>query len=488
MTTNNKENNRLKSLRLICFSLLIALTVITAGCVNTGTSDNTNLASGEPNTVDPNFRIASEKKTIFKSEEANDPNILSLDKPLTLENAIDISLANNPSLAADEYGFQASLAGKDEAAGEALPEIHLEGGYTSYRDSRLIKPRRMGTSDVLQFSDELASGDIVISMPIYTGGRITNQIKIAQLAAQAKKQQLAFNKEELIFNVSSVYYSILSQKEVINSLLFSQKTLKEHHKKTRELLDSQKAAKVDLLRTDVRLADIAQQLIRERNVLSIKRSVLANLLGLQEDTGKISLAENLQLVDSPVSLENALAVALDNRQDYQALKSQVTAWKKRLEIAKSERLPEVSLRGSYGNRWDSDSSEDNEVGEIGIYAEMPIFEGGRIEAAIRRQRNNLKAQKESLRELEQDIRLEIETSSSNVESTFARIDVNKKAIEQAKESLRIEREKYELGKGEIVDVLDAQSALLSAQKNYYNALADYNTAVSQLRLATGQRR
>ena len=61
-----------------------------------------------------------------------------------------------------------------------------------------------------------------------------------------------------------------------------------------------------------------------------------------------------------------------------------------------------------------------------------------------------------------------------------------KSIEQAEESLRIEREKYELGKGSITDVLDAQAALLEAQTVYYNALADYNSSVAQWRLAIGE--
>jgi outer membrane protein TolC len=61
-----------------------------------------------------------------------------------------------------------------------------------------------------------------------------------------------------------------------------------------------------------------------------------------------------------------------------------------------------------------------------------------------------------------------------------------KSIDQAKESLEVERLKYEQGKGAIVDVLDAQSALLEAQTTYYRALADHQTARAQLRLARGE--
>jgi outer membrane protein TolC len=74
----------------------------------------------------------------------------------------------------------------------------------------------------------------------------------------------------------------------------------------------------------------------------------------------------------------------------------------------------------------------------------------------------------------------------NIGSAAQRVEATEKSIEQAKESLRIEREKYDLGKGAIVDVLDAQSALLDSQTNYYRALADYNVALAQLKLAIGE--
>ena len=164
----------------------------------------------------------------------------------------------------------------------------------------------------------------------------------------------------------------------------------------------------------------------------------------------------------------------------------MNAQQKNLDMAKAGRLPQVSLQASYGHRWAGDSAQDNEVGQVGVFAAIPLFEGGRISARISRERTRLIAQKEALRELKLQIQLEVETAISNIESIRARIHVTQKASEQAKESLRIEREKYDLGKGAIVDVLDAQSALLDSQTNYYRALADYNTALAQFRLAVGE--
>ena len=417
---------------------------------------------------------------------ASELPVQAVQRPITLAEAIEISLANNPELAAASYVADAASAERDIAAGARLPEIRIRGAYDLYREARLITPRRPGPSSVLGFTDELLFGNVVLTVPLYTGGQLKNQVVAAEFITQAKWQLLLHSRTELVFNVSSVFYSMLGQREVINSLIFSQEALEQHHKRANELFDAQKAARVDLLRTEVRLADIEQRLIRERNVLKIKGFLLASLLGLNWQDGSLQIEGELMQTDVPVNLDQARAEAFRNRQDYQSLESRVCAQQKQVDIAGGARMPKLSLGASYGDRWATDSSRHNEVGEVGMFLDIPLFEGGRISARIRRECSLLQAQQEALRTLELQIQLEVETASSNIEATIARVAVTEKAIEQAKESLRIEREKYELGRGAILDVLDAQSALLDSQTNYAQAQAECNTALAQFRLAVGE--
>jgi outer membrane protein TolC len=76
--------------------------------------------------------------------------------------------------------------------------------------------------------------------------------------------------------------------------------------------------------------------------------------------------------------------------------------------------------------------------------------------------------------------------ASDFGSATERVQTLRKSVEQDEESLRIERQKYELGKGAIVDVLDAQAALLEAETNYYRALAEVRVARAQIDLAVGE--
>ncbi len=407
--------------------------------------------------------------------------------------AIKIALANNPELAATAYDVDAAQAQRDAVAGQRLPSLSAVGAFNHYlHDQRLLPVQQNGELGV--FSRDIFAGDLVVRMPLYTGGRLTSEIKAADLLRQAAEHRLARSRQELVFNVSSVFYSILAQGKVIESLEFSQKTLEEHLKQVDNLIAAERVARVDRLRTEVRLADLQQRLVREKNVLNIQCLVLTNLLGLPEDSPLVSAAGRLESESSsPLPREASLDDAYQQREDYLAAKAALEAQAKVVDAARAGHLPTVSLVGSYGERWAPDASErppgtstSDDVGVVGVMAEIPLFEGGQIDARVRQEQARLSAARHRLRELKLQVRLDVETAVSNVQSAHERILATEKAVTSADESLRIEREKYDIGRGSITDVLDAQSALLDSQTNYYRTMADYSTALAQLRLAVGE--
>lgn len=413
--------------------------------------------------------------------------------PLTLTKAIRVALANNPELAAGAYELDASTAQRDWTRAQRLPSVHAVGGYSHHLDrQRLVAARENGEPGT--FGRDIFGGDLVVTMPLFTGGRIANQIQAAELLEAAAGHRLARSREELIFNVTSVFYGILSQRQVIESLEFSAKALGEHLERVQNLIAAQKAARVDQLRMEVRVADLQQRLARERNVLAIQTRVLANMMGVAAGRRDGEPVGTLETLTPPAdATEPTVAQALAGRADCQAARAALEAQAKAVDAARAGHWPTVALQGAYGGRWaagsaDSPSGTDRaeDVGRVGIVVDVPVFDGGLTEARVREQRARLAAAQERLRKLELQVRLDIESATLNIAAAAERIAATEKAIEQAKESLRIEQEKHDLGKGSVTDVLDAQSALLDSQTNYYRALADHHIAVAQLKLATGK--
>jgi len=441
---------------------------------------------------------------------------------LTLEQCIEVARANNPSLAAGQWDVQVALAQWNIAASERWPNFRGTGSYNTYVQNQRIVPVRKN-NDPGMFSTSLLAGDIILSLPLFTGGRITNGINAANLLTQAAQHRLARTWEELLFNISSTFYTILGQRPLIESLQFSTQVLNKQRQRVLDMMRVGKAAKVDVLRTEVRLSDLDQRLVRERTTLEIQRRLLGTLMGIGDDSRPVNAQGELRLNRSAPDLQGAIAMAYAERGDYRAARASLEAQAARVNVARAARWPSLSLAGTGGTRYAAGITDNGAnfidrqigtypqaanpnlppaqkdyrspgvsnslpVGNIGIVADYAIFDGGRITAQIREQEARLASAQENLRKLELQIRLDVETALLNVDSARQRVRDTQKAIEQSEESFRIESQKYDLGKGSITDVLDAQGAMLDAQTNYYRALAEYNIALAQLGLATGEKR
>ncbi|OIP43860.1 MAG: hypothetical protein AUK25_00260 [Desulfobacteraceae bacterium CG2_30_51_40] len=416
-------------------------------------------------------------------------------EPIALRDAIRIGLENNPDIAAAEMDENSAMAQYDLAFAERLPNIKAVGGYLHYSDDqRLVQATYNGEPGT--FGSDIASADITLNLPLFTGGRIINQVNAAELLHKASGQRLARTRQELTFNISSVFFNILAQQRVVESLDFSKNVLEENLRRVKALISAKKAAKVDLLRNEVRLADIRQRLVREQNTMAVQYRILANLLGVGGEPNKPPAIQGDLLSREEVDIPecaSALDKARSQRGDYLAARLLLEGLARSVDSARAGYLPTIALQGSYGERLALGSAtgptsgldRGEELGRIGIVAEIPLFDGGRTGAKVREQLSRLGSARERLRKLELQICLEVETALLNINSSRERILGTQKAVDQAKESLRIEGLKYEAGKGSIVDVFDAERALLDSQVNYYRSHADLKTAMAQLKLVTG---
>ena len=423
---------------------------------------------------------------------------------LTLERSLDIALKNNPEVAATLWDVSAAGAKLDQAKAARWPTLTYEGGYTKYLNSRPLFEARYNNQRRL-FTKQQSLGNVILKLPLFTGGRIINEIQAAELFRLAETNRLSRTRDELVYNVSSTFYSILSQEKVIDSVKFSLQAMQEQRQKMAKMVEVAKAARVDLLRTEVRVADLEQSLEKETNLLEIQKRLLANLMGLDFDKAKLKFAGKLIFEKVSYRPDQLVPRALEQRPDFTAAKERLESQARRVDVARAGHYPNVNLVGSYGYRgtgvygvYDDRATPVpgkptaqnrgpfyDDDGQVGVTLTLPLFEGGRIDAKVREEIAALAAAQERLRTLNLQVRQEVETAILDVDSSSERVKATAKAIEQARESLRIETLKYNLGAGVITDVLDAQTALLLTETTYYRVLADFYTALARLKLAVG---
>ncbi|MBW2702958.1 MAG: TolC family protein [Deltaproteobacteria bacterium] len=404
--------------------------------------------------------------------------------PLTIKQALAIAITNNPDIVASKWDIEAARAHKRYESSGYWPSLSINAAYRhNWHEERLVPARNQGLDAT--FTHDIFAGDLVLSIPLISGGRVMSAVAEADLMARASACRLARTKEELIFNVKSTFYSILGQIKMLEALEHSRMALDEHLQMTEALVAARKAAKVDLLNIEVRLAELNHRMVKQQGMVEISKRFLASLLGIEaipEDgvmiEGKLSAGQK-----TPDSGQ-ILSTVIETRQDMAEFVLQIQAQAKRVDIARAAYWPILSAKGTYGGRASAQGDYDD-LGFAGIDLALPFFNGLSTIARVEEEQAKLQALRERKRKLALGIRREVESALIQMRTATSQVNATEKAIAKAEESLRIAREMTALGHGTAMDVLDAQAALLNAETRYFGALVDLHTSIALLNFTTG---
>ena len=189
--------------------------------------------------------------------------------------------------------------------------------------------------------------DIVVTQPLYTGGKITSQKSSARYAIDAAELGVMAAREDVIFGVKSAYYKLIFARGIVRS---KEVLLKYTQTSYDTALDLNKRTKTPreevLLRLEVQLNEARQELISAQESLKIEQKALLNAMGL-DSNGSIDVQDLEE--DFFLSEETPVDVA-DN---YEILKvsKEVKEADELVKIAKSGFYPQLNARYSYGYEW-----------------------------------------------------------------------------------------------------------------------------------------
>lgn len=399
---------------------------------------------------------------------------------VTLEDCLRASLAANHGLLAVDAEAAAATSRAAAATAARRPRAYLESSVVHSTDPLRVRPARFnGESGT--FEQDLWQGVVGTSVPLYAGGRLSAEQAAAQLLADAAGADLAFARQVLAVRVLAVYEDALATETIIRSLQRSLDALRSQQQSTEALVRQQKAAGVDVLRVAVRLSRVEQSLIEAESRLATLKGTLSVLMAESPEADWALAGE--QAAPEPWSTPPARLPAVD-RFDEAAAQARAAAAIEQQSAAAAAGRPAINATVNWGPRG-SFAGEHYEWGFAGLVLTWNFADFGRTRARVDEARAVSRAREEAVQQVALQRQLELTNAGTAVRSAAARIEASKTADTQARESLRIEQLRYELGDGTIVDVLDAQAAADEAESLRARALADYSIALASLDLARG---
>jgi outer membrane protein len=412
---------------------------------------------------------------------------------VTLEECIREALQRNPDANAAAIRVEAARAMISEADSAYFPQLSVAGGYAvtdnptqafmmqlNQRNLDIMAPdfdpNDPSNTDNLRLSAEL-------KYRIYDFGQRRMASESAAIGADAANLQLAAIRNELIYQITRGYFSIL---QALDYVMVQQETIRSFEESLQVARDKYKAGtviKTDVLNLEVALVQAREDLIRARNSVDLAIVALNTAIGYDFVTRE-SLPVPEKNVSTPPVMEQDFD-AIENRPELQVIQKMSQAKELLYIKAKRQNYPVLNAYGSYDlDSGNLDSFEGSYT--VGLTAEWDIFTGFRNSSAARKAEAEWRAAQQDEENVRTKIKQDLRTARIQAAESWQRLETIRKSVESASESLRITQVRYREGVAGITDLLTAQVGLTAMRTRSVAALYDHAVAVSNLQRARGE--
>lgn len=423
-----------------------------------------------------NFNNMLLQKNISDSlGEVAAPEASSLD--IDLKGAVVTSIQNNRDITIADLQRKEAESDVRKAAAAKNPQI----GYSwSGNQFKTVYNPATGRSTNRSYNQ-----GVNVSMPIWTGGNIEGAINQARYAKNIS--DLEYYKTEADTKLSAVeaYYKYLETIKLAGVQAESVSDYASHLNNVQQQFDAGIVAKLDVLTSNVSLANAKQKSIAADNARDLAEANLNNIMRIPMNTKLNPLDKDFPEPEFDLTLEQAIAMAEKYRWELIESDYNVRIAKEALRIARSGYMPTISVGGRYS--WDEAALSKIDKDDWALLGKISwsIWDGGSTDAAIKKANEEIKVAQEQLLQAREGVELEVRQDYLNILSAKEQIRATEAAVAQAEEAYKIATVRYSSGVGINLDVLDAELQLNTARTNYITALYDYNIGLATLEHAMG---
>ena len=428
----------------------------------------------------------------------NPQEILDIDfsQPLTLEKCVDIALKQSVNIKTGKLDLVLQDMSISDSRSSYFPRVNTSGSYRF--------------SDNVDFGWEKENYDASASASytLWDQGQRSASLEQAKLRKQGGISGLYRIQQSLIFSVINGYYNILEAEKLIMVDKSALERSRQNVEKIKAFVEVGDAIESDIATAKVQQANTELTLINDINNLELAKANLAATMGLDPNT-KFDIVDDLDydkliqtgnLRDSQlesdrmrieaISMENAVAQAMDKRPEVAESKTNLSVLETSLTLTQWQRLPVVNADCGYNIFLDDylrerDALKNHKSWDVQARVSYPLFDGGRTSRTVERAEIALQKAEENLAELKRSITLEVYQAYLSLERARKSLEISSVQVEDAKMSLEVVQGRYEQQMTILLDLVIAQDRYISSLTNQVRAFYDYKVAIKSLDKAMG---
>ena len=333
-------------------------------------------------------------------------------------------------------------------------------------------------------------GMVTLTQPIFMGGKIIAYNKITKFAEQLAESQHATELQDVILNTDQAYWQVISlvnKKKLAESFLDLVKKLDSDVSK---MVAEGVATKADELSVKVKVNEAEMTLTKVENGLSLSKMVLCQLCGIPLDT-PITLAdesmENITLPDTYI--EGNVNTALSNREELKSLELASKIYRQKVNVTRSEFLPSVELTATYlvtnPSLVNGFERKMRGMWGVGMMVKIPVFHWGEGIYKVKAAKAEANIAQYKLDDVKEKVELQVTQATYKVNEATKKLAMAEKNMAKADENLRYANLGFQEGVIPTSNVLEAQTAWLSAQSGKIDAQIDVKMSEIYLNKSMG---
>lgn len=406
--------------------------------------------------------------------------------PLSLETCVAVALDANPAARAAREGVRAAEEGTGEARSPYYPELSARASHRRW-ETHAFLPNGLGRADVpgtIGPTDDWSAGFEARYLLFDSGARKARLEAAKAREGKARRDEGAI-RQDLALAVHEAFFGLAAAEEHRRVAEQSLGRARDHLRLAQERREAGAVPRADVVRAQTRVSDARLALVRAENLVRIARGRLNVAMGLPVTAAiRIDGAVSAVVAPSPEDVGAAIERAVRRRPEVQAALRETAALRSQVDEARSAFGPRIHLAGAYGFRDDAFLPRDVDW-SAGAFLEVPLFQGfSRVHGEARR-RAELARHEARTQGLVLAVQEEVWASVSRLLEAQEAARTAEALVEEARESLRLTRERYEAGADTVTDLLDAQAALARAEAELVGARWDDRAAQSRYLRSTG---
>ena len=405
---------------------------------------------------------------------------------LTLEQAVNLALKQNPTQQIAVLNAAESVQDRNITRSELLPQANLKVAYSANRVNLQAQfgghpipglPQHIGPYQI--FSAGPTFGSSIFDLSLW------KRFQAARSNVDIARANSNSTREQVILLVVSQYIGTLRAVANVEASRSRVELAQALYDQAADLQKEGVGTGIDTLRANVELQNEKQRLIEAENEREANLYGLSKLLNL-DPRQKIDLADSLSFFETPQPDVNAsIDQALSDRQEWKALAAQEKSAGFEKQSAQYTRLPSLRFDGNWAYLGTSTSNGiPTYVYQASV--NVPLFTSGRIKAEVAKADLELQKVEQQKADLRNQIALDVKTALLNLASARNEVQVANLGVELAKDEVEQARDRFRAGVANNIEVISAQDSLSRANDNQIIALYRFNQARADYARSIGQ--